>query len=379
MISEKIIPVIENEKKELLNSLEQNLGSIKINQLQYLSEAIESFILQKLDDTIKKYSSVLWGLTLHEASCIFNYSRCHLFYTFACSIRKYEEMILTITSESEFVELKNVEISLDAYGRYKKLVFIYPEFLKIDPNATLGLIKTMFEVGYNWYFEQIDRIVASLEVSLADELYSYTRKIIYNKQLRDNLWFSSITDGYGFRLIGRDVSRSSFKLIDGNNKSSFHSTNRLVAELLNTRLPSNQLLMNQCALLKQCIDADMSNADYSKGDNIYGLTLAAFYDSTSFTIYPIYISDRFAVFCLFPTEHNKYLSEILSQHSNELTEVILRRKSDLIKSLNTLNGRKSWKFSNLKELNDIVILNPNFFGFGIDLNSLIKKLSKIFN
>ena len=132
--------------------------------------------------------------------------------------------------------------------------------------------------------------------------------------------------------------------------------------------------MNIAAQINQCMDGDMSQAKYKKEGSIYASTMAALYGSESFTIFPIQVSEPLSVFALFPTEHRNIIRPILSQHKVYLSKIIEISLPN-IKQAEKIFDRCLKKNLLLKLINEVVMLKPNFFGLGIDLNEFFKKIS----
>jgi len=371
------LAIVEGEKARLISELDKLFGNFNLIELPSITEAIEEFLRLHVKNVIVRHSDLLCGCSSCEIS--------------SWVVRKNNESYAVATSEDvtnpKIVHLslsprapgikkkfRQKTITISGYGRYEKIRFFLPRSLSIDDSLLEELIGTIYEAGYFWATRQIELFLAREEICLADDLYEYLKKIIHSPELQKNLWVACITSSYGFRLIEKDVASNAFQLIDKHSASYGHSTNRLVAELVSTRLPKEGLLMNIAAQINQCMDGDMSQAKYKKEGSIYASTMAALYGSESFTIFPIQVSEPLSVFALFPTEHRNIIRPILSQHKVYLSKIIEISLPN-IKQAEKIFDRCLKKNLLLKLINEVVMLKPNFFGLGIDLNEFFKKIS----
>jgi hypothetical protein len=264
---------------------------------------------------------------------------------------------------------REFSIDIDSYGKYAELVVMYPPRVAFGLNYVLirHWFKTIFESGYHWFFQIAGKTANIRLADLSRRLYEYSKKYIAD-ELRSNLWFSAIADGYGFRLIDEQVAKESFKIFKSNNPSLNYSTNRFVSELLSTYLPENIMLMRKAINGGQCIDVDLAEALYKKQGSIYALTMTALYGCESFTVYPIHKGDRLSVGSVFDSKHKSLIQPILDAHKDNLAAICLEHTGD-IESLKEGPYRRA-----VSALYDSLVLEPNFFGVGMNLKRLASSL-----
>jgi hypothetical protein len=264
---------------------------------------------------------------------------------------------------------------VSGYGRIKRVRLYVCKSLDADVDMLYSIVAAVLEAGYEWMTHQIEELSASAELSLVDHLYREVHRIVENDLLQNNLWFSCVTKGHGFRLIEPSLVVKAFPLIDKHANEFGYGANRLVADLISTRLPREGLLMHACAQLNQCMDGDMTLARYKHDGSTYLATLISLYGKEAFSIYPLYISPVFSVLALFPTETRSSLEPLLKEHREELSILIAKEGKSIAKAFSAFDQRKSKRFD-LEKLNQVFQMKPNFMGMGVDLNKIVSLMHK---
>jgi hypothetical protein len=229
------------------------------------------------------------------------------------------------------------------------------------------------ESGYAWIRERIEELVASEEVALGARLYRYARTIFPSRKINENLWFAVVSEQWGFRLIDGTVVDRAFDLMKPQALEYGHSTTKLVAELLQTRLPREKLLMQQALTLGQCIDVSLADAQYRQEGSIYASVLSALYGSDAFTIFPIRQEGQFSILALFPTGMS-LVKERLIEHKDEMCEIASTIGCEVKQAEKLFDRDRRWRDGLRGIYDDVLVLNPSLFGVGVDAKALLRKL-----
>ncbi|MDA2933465.1 hypothetical protein MYX82_03890 [Acidobacteria bacterium AH-259-D05] len=370
------IAVIEAEKRKLLTSLDETFGTIGLRDLSVVAEVIEIFLQMNSKEVLSRHAWDICECVHHPNSAyLVHNNREYYEVVIGGSITSKATLLISLNSCSPHLPRKNKQrtFSIKGFGKYKKVRFFFPQHLRVNVDLAVGLVRGLYETGYGWIRNQIELLAQRENIALVDDLYNYLRRIFPAKELRKNLWFASITEGYGFRLIERHVAAESFELIDRHAGLYGYSTSRLVSELLSTRLPSEGLLMQIALNLNQCIDGDLSLAKYKKEGSIYAGTMEALYGRESFTIFPVRTGEKLSVFALFPTEDRSSIEPILVEHTAELSEMVVNASPRIERALKIFDRKEEKKFDLSKLVDEMLLLQPNFFGLGFDFNDVWKR------
>ncbi len=337
--------IIEVTKDDLIQELDTLLGHFNLNEIADLAETLEQFLILNLNDSLKKYSEEFLGLksdgsndylVSEESNILFSINICR-----DISNTKFLNVVINHHIIGEKTKVKNFHIMIDGYGNIQKVRLLFPESMNFDLVAINALIKNIYEVGYNWYKVKIEELVTQEKITLITELYGYIKKVIPSKDLRKHLWFASVTDEFGFRLLDKDVAMDLFERIDPNSEYYGHSTNRLVAEMLSTRLPKNNLLMQKAIEENKIMDVDIRDAKYSQEGNIYSAAMTAFYGCDSFTIHPIMADGKANIVALYPSNKRNEFEFLLNKHLDTLTKICKNSTSKIYQVQKLFEGKKT--------------------------------------
>lgn len=364
----EIIRTVERSKRDLLVILNKNHDNIHLTNIPSLAEDVENEIVQHLVSIILKHSEFIFSLKpAPEGPHLLDSSNkvYHLFYGPNVDLpTQFIFKLHNIPSQNQ--KMNELVVRISGYGKYSEVLIILPKLLdeKTKYPVLYYWIKEIFEAGYFWFFETVAQIVNEDCENLSKRLYGYVQKYITSEELRKNLWFSAITDGFGFRLLNEHVTKESFRLIQRNLHALDYSANRYVAELLCTYLPEDIMLMKKVFDKNKCIDVNLKDAKYKKEGSIYALTLASLYGCDSFTIYPIYVGEKLSIANVFDTKQRKYIEPILDAHKNSLSEICKEETENVKKILKILRHDK------IKSFWDAVELQPNFLGIGFNIKKM---------
>lgn len=369
--------IIEAEKQLLLVALEGEFVRFTLDTVSAIARVLDPFLRDFVRDCLVRHAEDLLRLHLSQDGVFLVDDGANL-YELSCAEEVTNHNLLLILLSVRGAErqyaLEHCRFSIsEAYGQFLSFDLTFPKKVRVKKEEVQDLVTTVFETGYNWFFEKTLEMVRREEDRLGYGLYSFARTVIHSKALLDSVWFASITKGFGFRLLNEAVARESFRLIKPNAAKFKRSTNVLVAELLNTKLPEEQLLMIKAITAKTTIDANLRNAAYNRTDSLYAATLKALYGQNHFTVYPVYESDRACVVALCDTKTKNEIIPILTRHQAELSAICRSSIGGIHGLLESLKARTEGL---LGVVWDASIIKPTVFGVGVDIQKLINRLIK---
>lgn len=369
--------IIENEKRALQDDLHTQFVAITLLQLPTIAEALESLLIQKIRIVLYRLAPILFNCSQLEPSG-YLVAPTGEFYDAAVLPDVQDSSVLLISvlprPRGRFQRLTQKTISIGGYGKYRKVRFFFTQELTKDLDLLIGVVSGLLESGYAWFSNQVEALTASAEIAMVSDLYTKIRSLLANEHLAKNFWFATITAGYGFRLIDPRVARDSFTLIEKSASDYGRSTNRLVAELLATRLPRHGLLMHTSVTLNRCLDlAELSKARYKQTGSIYASAVAALYGTETLTIYPLYVSDQLSVLGLLPAEDRTSIIPVLQYHDHELKQAIENAAERIVTSIQIFEERSPKRFD-IKTFQRLFELKPNLFGIGLNVNEMFERL-----
>jgi hypothetical protein len=326
MINNDFLSIIEEEKDFLIEQINNEYKNVTISNLPRVSENLELFLKGYLDFLLKKYSLRLFNLKSSEQNIFLLMENQEQLYTLKIEsdILKHNTLCILLNPIGIRIAKKDINrfpIKIKSYGLIKQVVLYYPKNLEIKLDSINSLIINILETGYAWFKNKIENLVNNENISLSTNLYDYLKSFIILENIRKNLWFASITNEFGFRLIERNVALNLFEIIDNNSTVYGDSTNRFVSEMLSAKLPSEKLLMQKAIDNNEIINANISDSGYHKEGNIYSAAMSALYGTDTFTIHPILIDNNANVLLLYPTEHREFLEPIIEIHKNKLSKI----------------------------------------------------------
>ncbi len=369
--------IIENEKRVLLTNLPVYYSDFSLETISSISDTLELYLKEFTTECLRRYSSEFLSLRLAEDEIFFLDDSGNFYEVSLADDVKNSDCLLIVISvrgNTRQYILEDFDFSLsESFGKYQSFNITYPKKLRLKPPELQSLITVIFETGYKWFFEKTVDLAKNEENKLGYQLYEFAGTVIHSKTLLNNLWFGSITEGFGFRLLNESVTRESFNIFNRSRNKFKQSVNTFVAELLNTKLPEAQLLMIHAIKEKGPIDANLKEATYAKTDSLYAATLKALYGQNQFTVYPVFESDKICVVGLFETKNKTELIPILERHKAELDEVC---KSSVggIKSL--LAKLKTGTKGVLSMIWGSAEVKPGIFGVKFDLKKIFGYFTK---
>lgn len=263
-------------REELMNL--PAIGSIE--ELRDLCTNVEKEALSLCYKLTYKNAKILFNSVLTENVSDYIVDSDGLFYSISCAddiLEKSKLLIAINTVKSTNNPIVQTNVYLEHTGKYDKICILIPKNL-IKTNVIIAnFYKNIFETAYCWFKEQVILYVSDTKNCVARNLYAYLRSIVKNKELLENFWLAIVGQGYGFRLLDYDLTLNSFELISNNTNTYGSYTNKLVTELLSTRLPSDKMLMQIAINNKKTLIGELRKAIYTVEGSIYSTTLYSLY------------------------------------------------------------------------------------------------------
>lgn len=218
-------------------------------------------------------------------------------------------------------------IDISGNGIRKKVIFVLSRELQLNNCELQDMVKMLYETAYNWFAIKIEEYVSKKTVSVAHRVYSFIRSVFCNDEIYKVFWIAIVGKGYGFRLVNLEQVKELFSIFV-HSANGYHSTNDYVSNLISTRLPYDKLLMKEALDYNEKINANITNAKYTKEGNVYSKTMNALYKGNAFSIYPI-INGEIGIVGLYPVEYKEIIENHLDARKVEITEVIKRELSQI--------------------------------------------------
>jgi hypothetical protein len=371
--------VVEAERRRILNTLDLAFGRFRLAELSEVVEEFEALIERhcalRVRELLAAFSDV--RAVEHGAYLLGPYDEYYEL-TVTRDVREAGTLLVTLLARSPAPDTEDRVVSrsraLAGYGQYRTLELVMAQRAADHATLVADIVVAIVESGYAWIRGRIDSFVSQDEVALGGRLYSYMRNIFPTPEVSENLWFAVLTEEYGFRLIDPEAVDRAFGLMETHARAYGHSPTQLVAELLQTRLPRERLLMHRALALGQCIDVDLADADYRKEGAIYATALASLYGSDAFTIFPLREDGRFSILALFPTGM-PIIRERLTAHREELIAIASSTGQEVKEAERLFEKDRRWR-EGLKDFyEEAILLRPSFFGMGVDLKEIFRRLS----
>lgn len=332
---------VESLKLHIRNELNQLPKIYSIDGLRNLCENTEQKVLSLCIAFIKEYADKLFRSVTKKYSNDFIVDVDGNFYSIRLTDDIVEKTKLIVLINSQRLissELTTIDIKLKSTGKYKKISVILPNKLIRGKIYITELFKCIFETTYFWFKEQVLYYISNNKICVARKLYSYLHSTVENKEILQNFWFAIVGQGYGFRLLDYDLTLSAFDLIDKNIEKYDVYTNRLVSELISTKLPTQKMLMQIAIDNKAILIGDLRKAVYTSEGSIYSTTLYTLYDSNNFVIQPIYIDD-FSILALYPVELKNEIESIINHHKAVFCQLVRNEMTQLITAYDLFSNR----------------------------------------
>jgi hypothetical protein len=362
----------------MLEALDASFGGFQLAELAASVEGLEELIEWQCAVRVREMLTAFSDVRSPEGSSYLLGPHDEYFeFTVTSDVRDRGLLLATLLPRSPSPGLGSDTVSrsrkIQGYGQYQRLELIMAKRVAEHATVVADAVVAIVESGYSWIQDRIDKFVRQQEIALGQRLYSYMRSIFPADEASENLWFAVLTESYGFRLIDPQAVDRAYGLMAPHARAYGYSPAQLVAELLQTRLPREKLLMHKALALGQCVDVDLADASYRKEGAIYATVLASLYGSESFTIFPLREDGQFSVLALFPAGI-PLIRERLTAHREQLVKIASDMGHEIKQAEHLFEKDRRWRRSLKKLYDDVVIAKPSVFGFGVDMKELLRLL-----
>jgi hypothetical protein len=211
-----------------------------------------------------------------------------------------------------------------------------PKLLNVDVDPILEELRGVCLGTYNVLGEVIRHRIQLITTEFSEQLYLTFRSYCTKESVKRDFWFAAISDNYGFRLA---ENRIGSELIVGIPNAFRRSKSSLSAEIIDTALPIQGLLMRNVFNTSDPIDVDIGDSDYGKSKSTYAEAMCALYGGTAFTIFPIYVRDGWAVLGLSSIQNRAEVYKILSDKREEFVSICENSKNRAKNALTRVKRR----------------------------------------
>src|SRR5260370_1601453 len=268
------IKIIERARRELLSELNAFYAHIELVDLAPVAEGIEDItklrVLEALCDEAPQFFRCRRAVSDHS---IIDEGNNEFHVRLSEAIEDQRALVLVVIPVGSSAPFKRQRIrprKIQGYGRFNRVRFVIPQSRWCDGDLLQQFVSSVFETAYGWFEQRVANLISGNRDMLAANLYQYLRAIIPNEEARRNVWFASVTTDCVFRVLDPEGAHAAFALVHPHAHVYAYSTHRLVAEILATALPRQNLLMQAAVTRKQSVDADLSQAVYKRKECIYG-------------------------------------------------------------------------------------------------------------
>lgn len=216
-------------------------------------------------------------------------------------------------------------------GKFKTLELVWATELTHLVEPLGALVQRLCDEASDYIAERILARLNSTELHVAKELYNLLRVVVTDPDTRAKIWFATVGPHYGFRLVDDAAGSGALKAIYAGVANDAVSPERVLAQLIQTKLPRELLLMDVSAKAGSVLDGNIPKAGYAQQGMSYTYVMRSLYRSENFCIYPVYRAEKIAVFALFPSELDS-VRNLIANNLSRFAEVASRLVSPIIEA-----------------------------------------------
>lgn len=307
-----------------LSGLAEYVDRAETVAFHHVTAAALQFVIDSSRGTLKK----------SESGWIFDsQSQGHFMVGLACDAFDPKLLVLTCSrlGGDRPPKTTNSRYDLAPPGKYKTLELLWAAELAYLSEPLGVLVKRLCDEASNYIAETILSRLNSGELRVAKQLYDLLRIVVTDSETRAKVWFATVGPEYGFRLVDDAAGSGALKAIYAGVGNDAVSPERVLAQLVQTRLPREMLLMDISAKSGSVIDGDIPKAGYAQQGLSYTYVMHALYHSDNFCIFPVYRADPIAVFALFPSDLDS-VRNLLANNASRFAEVASRLVEPIIEA-----------------------------------------------
>lgn len=216
-------------------------------------------------------------------------------------------------------------------GKFKELELVWPATFAYMVEPLGALVQRLFDETSTYIAEQLLTRLNSAELRVAKELYALLRVVVTDPEMRATIWFATVGPEYGFRLVDDAAGSGALKAIYNGVANDPVSPERIFAQLIQTKLPRQLLLMDLSAKRGLVMDGCIPKAGYAQQGLSYTYVMQSLYQANQFCIFPIFRAESVAVFALFPSELDA-VRNLMAENLSRFEEVAARLVTPIVEA-----------------------------------------------
>ncbi len=363
---------IHKEKEKLIVFLDDKIDFVGVNSLVSQCNKIELILIEFVCESIV---SLVLGENKYTRPTLepFNYLN-RTYEIIPCPFKeKLEISIEKISNNKQELQYITFGDSIEGLGKFKELIIRLESSLKDFGPDIILLSKLLLETGYIWLTESLNLTCSKLEDSIAFEFYSSLRKVLPEK-LSKNIWLHISIDGTGFNIVD-NRARDRILFNAGKRKLSVNKSPIEVSSIFLTQIIEyEKSFLKQSVINDEPIIVELSQAPYKEtGSQIADQVI---FKKDNIVVNPIIRDDKFLLAACYQIKYHDAVKYVLQKESKNLRFLCAKYLRELkeiminIKEPNFIMPKKTDNFFRQFILK-YTVLQPNFFGIGIDINRLL--------
>ncbi len=212
-------------------------------------------------------------------------------------------------------------------GKYRKADIIVPPGFSSHLDALSELTQKIYETGYAWLDEFLQAKVRELESSMVVELYRAIRLAFAGRQnLCELVWLVLIHEDSGIYVFDQQATFNIVSSLAVQRGRARPSAVALFLGLLTSAVPFDQMFSRHAIPTGQCLQCDLSKAEYAGTEPLYAVAEHVLYkskadQSTVCSLLPLARSEQPYLIAGFPTSHEDEIVSVLRDHLSEIEAV----------------------------------------------------------
>jgi hypothetical protein len=305
--------------------LENQFGKLSLHQLGSKVGEIEDWTLTHLKKALWDLSPSLFACNPCDRSAHIVDPKQGIVYEInvAKDLQNPRNLNIALLKKFYFKSSEQIfECSFEPFGPFSTTSISLPSAFVSCTKPVADLAKAVVNSSQAWITKSILEVATSQENHLTEQIYSKIGSIIKDKILLNHLWISCLTDRYCFMLVNSRISKAAARIFQQHFNVHSYSANRMLAELISTRLSRGGLLVDIARSQRKTIDANIRVTQYAKEGNIFSDVLVGLYGGYVHTIVPLFIEPSLSLFAHFPSEHRTRIVPTLEAQKNALSLLI---------------------------------------------------------
>ena len=327
---------IVSVRRILFDELESTFSDLSLSTLPNIASAFDDYLLAFLRQTLPDYlKCIITGAAPAERSQTYHTSRVRFDFTVDRDFASADTAVVSFMEIPEHRKPPKVSQrskTLISRGLFNRARVYYSRSLPIDSDAALLFVATVFEEGNRWLDDKIAASATEQETMLADDIYSFWRRVARAGELQQHVWFAAATKGASFALFDRAKVAEA---IDNASLSAsrFHTPPlRIVSEMLTYCVPFDTVAAKVSISRRRPIEIDLSQSAFRTKYPELAEAEMINLGGPAICVFPLAQKGEsclVAGFPLTPQDRCEALYALMQQHHGELKTLFFRRLKDL--------------------------------------------------